>query len=79
MSTEHMKKFRSDVGELKQHIACLSVNDTFNKELNLISWYGAEPKYDIRTWTNDHSKMGKGITLDAEELRTLKDVLNALF
>ena len=44
------------------------------KELNLISWNGGEPKYDIRQWAPDHAKMGKGISLsreEAEELRTL--------
>ena len=33
------------------------------KELNLISWNGREPKYDIRDWDPDHQKMGKGVTL----------------
>ena len=27
------------------------------KELNLISWNGKEPKYDIRDWGPDHEKM----------------------
>ncbi|MDC7126178.1 MAG: YdbC family protein [Spirochaetales bacterium] len=40
----------------------------WKKELNLISWNGREPKYDIRDWAPDHQKMGKGITLTREEL-----------
>ncbi len=32
----------------------------WTKELNLISWNGGDPKYDIRQWSSDHSKMGKG-------------------
>lgn len=44
-------------------------------ELNLISWNGREPKYDIRAWSPDHSKMGKGVTLTAEELTNLKNLL----
>lgn len=48
----------------------------WNKELNLISWNGREAKYDIRDWSEDHSKMGKGITLDLDELKTLKELLN---
>lgn len=47
----------------------------WKKELNLISWNGRDPKYDIRDWTNDHSKMGKGVTLDQEELNQLKKLL----
>jgi hypothetical protein len=46
------------------------------KEVNLISWNDREPKYDIRDWSADHSKMGKGVTLSKEELSALKDLLN---
>lgn len=50
----------------------------WNKELNLISWNGREAKYDIRDWSEDHSKMGKGITLSLDELKALKDLLNSI-
>lgn len=43
----------------------------WNKLLTRVSWGGNEPKYDIRTWSPDHTKMGKGITLSEEELRSL--------
>ncbi len=43
----------------------------WNKELNLVSWNGKDPKYDIRDWSPDHDKMGKGITLTKEELEAL--------
>ena len=46
--------------------------------MNLISWNGAAPKYDIRDWAPDHEKMGKGITLSAEEAGRLKEVLNSV-
>ncbi len=48
------------------------------KELNLISWNDREPKYDIRVWSADHEKMGKGVTLTAEELSALKELLNTI-
>lgn len=44
-------------------------------ELNRISWNEKEPKYDLRTWSADHSKMGKGITLSEEELTALAEIL----
>ncbi|KAA9021613.1 YdbC family protein [Niallia endozanthoxylica] len=50
----------------------------WNKELNLISWNGKEPKYDLRDWAPDHSKMGKGVTLTDQELKALKDLLNSI-
>ena len=47
----------------------------WRKELNLISWNGAAPKYDIRDWAPEHEKMGKGITLTEEEMKSLKNLL----
>lgn len=47
----------------------------WNKELNLVSWNGKDPKYDLRDWAPNHEKMGKGITLSEEELKALKDIL----
>ena len=35
----------------------------------------AEPKYDLRPWSPDHSKMGKGITFSESELTALADLL----
>lgn len=46
-------------------------------ELNRISWNGNEPKYDLRSWSQDHTWMGKGITLTESEIITLSDILNA--
>lgn len=48
------------------------------KELNLISWNGKEAKYDLREWSPDHEKMGKGVTLSDEEIKVLKELLNSV-
>ncbi len=50
----------------------------WTKELNLISWNGREPKYDIREWDPEHQKMGKGVTLSEDELRRLKVLLGEI-
>lgn len=47
----------------------------WTKELNLIAWNGREPKYDLREWSPEHDKMGKGVTLSKEELDALKGIL----
>ncbi len=47
----------------------------WTKEVNLISWNGAAPKYDIRDWAPEHEKMGKGITLTKEEVQELYKIL----
>ena len=48
------------------------------KELNLISWNDREAKYDLRDWSPDREKMGKGVTLSREELLALKELLNTI-
>ncbi len=47
----------------------------WTKELNLISWNGADAKFDLRDWAPGHEKMGKGITLTKEEVLKLKELL----
>lgn len=58
--------------EIVEHVVVLSEgNKGWKKEVNLISWNGREPKYDIRDWAPDHSKMGKGVTLAEDEMQIL--------
>jgi hypothetical protein len=47
----------------------------WTKELNLISWNGREPKYDVREWSPGREKMGKGVTLSGDEAAALKTLL----
>lgn len=61
--------------EIVEELGVLSENAKgWRKELNLISWNGAAPKYDIRDWSSEHAKMGKGVTLTEEEYEKLKNI-----
>ncbi|MBN2897901.1 MAG: YdbC family protein [Clostridia bacterium] len=65
--------------EIIETIGAVSENSKgWSKELNLISWNDRDPKYDIRDWSPEHEKMGKGITLSKEELIQLKAILNSM-
>jgi len=65
--------------EIKETIGVLSESAKgWTKELSLVSWNDKEPKYDIREWSPDHAKMGKGVTLTKEELVKLKDFMGGL-
>ncbi|MBR0091589.1 MAG: YdbC family protein [Lachnospiraceae bacterium] len=65
--------------EIKEEIAVLSESAKgWRKELNLVSWNDAAPKYDLRDWAPDHEKMGKGITLTTEEMDKLKEAINKM-
>ena len=68
--------------EIVKEIAVLSTSDSgYTKEINLISWNGKEPKYDIRSFSPNREKCGKGITLNADEaaalLKALQKELNS--
>jgi hypothetical protein len=65
--------------EIVKQIGVLSkANSGWAKELNLISWNDREPKYDLRDWSPDREKMGKGVTLTREELLALKGLLDSI-
>jgi hypothetical protein len=65
--------------EIVKKIGVLSQSTSgWAKEVNLISWNEREPKFDLRDWSADHEKMGKGVTLSREELLTLKEILKKL-
>ncbi len=64
--------------EIVEELGVISENAKgWTKELNLISWNGGKPKYDIRDWAPEHEKMAKGVTLTEEEAQSLKDLLNS--
>jgi len=65
--------------EIIKKIGVLSTSASgWSKELNLVSWNDREPKYDLRDWSGDHEKMGKGVTLSQEELSALKALLHGM-
>ena len=62
--------------EIINQIGVISTSASgWNVELNRVSWNGNEPKYDVRSWSPDHTKMGRGITLSEEDLVALSELL----
>lgn len=65
--------------EVVENLGVLSAGSKgWQKELNMISWNGRKAKLDIRDWGPDHQRMGKGLTLNRDELVKLKELLNNL-
>lgn len=65
--------------EIIKKIGVLSKSASgWSKEVNLISWNDRDPKYDIRDWSADGEKMGKGATLSRDELLALRELLNSM-
>lgn len=62
--------------EVKNNIGKISEGRSgWAREVNFVSWNGAKAKLDIRDWSEDHSKMGKGISLSYDELITLRALI----
>ena len=65
-----------------KHISVLSRrNDGATFELNMVSYNGGNPKFDLRRWEydNDCQKVArKGLVLSDEEIKALKAAINTL-
>lgn len=60
-------------------IALISGLETgYRKELNIVSWNGKEPKYDLRNWSPEGIAL-RGLTLTEDEAKELQKVLNDMF
>ena len=75
-----MKEGSRDMAEIKsevvKEIGILSTSKSnWNREVNIIRWNDGKPKLDIRDWAPEHERAGKGITLTAEEVAVLKELL----
>lgn len=65
--------------EITDELAVLSESPKgWTKEVNMVSWNEREPKVDIREWSPEHERMGKGVTLNKEEAKILRDILNKM-
>lgn len=67
------------VKEVKQVFGFLGEDQDFSKkQLTLTSWGVFSPKFDIRTWSDNYERAGKGLTFSAKELLALKDLLDRI-
>lgn len=61
-----------DTYEIVKHLTTIDYRDDgMNRELNLVSWNGLEPRYDIRRWNESHTQMTRGVTLTRREMECL--------
>ena len=71
-----MDENRDVIFEITEEIGVITEHPTgWNKEINMVSWNGGSPKYDIRDWSPDHMKMGRGITLHEMEMRQILNLM----
>ncbi len=64
--------------EIKRSIGVIGEGTKgWKKEVNIVSWNDRKPKLDIRDWDENHEKMGKGVTLNKNEVMELQKLLNS--
>ena len=56
------------------HIGTLSRHNDWNREVNIVSWNGGEPKIDIREWIYGHTRMTRGLTMTEEDADKICDL-----
>ena len=67
--------------QIRKEIMTLSINSKYENSLQVVSWNGYEPKFDIRRWrieSDGSTQPAKGISLTPEEMKKLKDALNKI-
>lgn len=69
------KSYRVDWEVIEEIVVLYKSQGGWAKELNLISWNGDDPKFDVRWWNPDKTRVGKGFTFTKEELKILYDTL----
>ena len=66
--------------EIAENLGTISTTGSgWSKEVNLVSWRGAQPKLDIREWSEDHEKMSRGLTLTTAEAVKLTLILQDFY
>ena len=62
--------------DIKKRLGVISKSrNGWTKEMNLVAWNDGEPRYELRSWSPDHSRMGKGISLSVAEMDSLREIL----
>ena len=69
---ESRANYRADNDEvlfdIQETIGILRKSNTgWTRELNVVSWNGGTPRFDIRDWDPLHEKMSRGITFTKAE------------
>ena len=65
---------------ITEHIGDISLASSgWKREINLVSWNGNDARFDIRSWSPDHSKMSRGLTFCSEEMQIIAKLLKGRF
>lgn len=64
---------------IEKNIAVLRTSPAgWTRELNIVKWGDREPAFDVRDWNPGHTKMSKGLSFTADELKALAEAVNGM-
>lgn len=64
---------------LKHHLGKLRESEKgWSREVNIISWEGAQSRLDIRDWSKSKDRSSKGVTFTRAEVERLREMLAIL-
>ena len=66
---------RDQIRSRRAHRGALAASPRLGASAQPDQLNDGEPKYDIRDWSPDGTRMGKGISLSHDELAILKGIL----
>ena len=74
------ERARDDISyEIVERIGVISKYPTgWEKQLNIVSWNGGNPKVDCRDWSPDMEHMSRGITLHMDEAKKMFELLGTM-
>lgn len=63
--------------EITERIGVIDKSNTgWSLEINKVSWNGGKPKYDLRNWNEDYTRMTRGITLTEMQMEKLVELVS---
>ncbi len=68
-----------DFYTIKEKLGQLNEKNGYTIEINIIEYTGGKEKLDIRKWNRNEDRMLKGIALNFDEAKKLKQILDDYF
>ena len=64
--------------EIQRHLGVVDTTEKgWRQEVNVVAWFGGKPKIDIRTWSPDHERMTRGLTLTSDQAAKVADIIKS--
>ena len=64
--------------EIRRHLGVVDTSENgWRQEVNIVAWNGGKEKVDIRTWSPDHERMTRGLTMTSDQATKIADIIKS--